>query len=173
MKNVAVLTGDGAFALFFHPHRAAGDLTAQESPPPGNLPSKAKKILMPGVSPGGGGWLGAAGIDWCIILTKITFCPKAVTIIKMRLWEASGRCPSKINPSIPPRSSGGLHTHRKWRKKIRNRFYTRETSARLLEIGRRKRASRMLSGESIFAFLNTMTVPAELLLVMYWSTSGQ
>ena len=32
-KNVAVLTEDGAFALFFRPH--PGDLTAQESPPPG------------------------------------------------------------------------------------------------------------------------------------------
>ena len=30
MKNVAVLTEDGSFALFFHPHR---DLTAQESAP--------------------------------------------------------------------------------------------------------------------------------------------
>ena len=33
MKNVAVLTEDGAFALFFRLH--PGDLTAQESPPPG------------------------------------------------------------------------------------------------------------------------------------------
>ena len=33
MKNVAVLTEDGAFVLFFGPHQ--GDLTAQESPPPG------------------------------------------------------------------------------------------------------------------------------------------
>ena len=31
------------------------DLTAQESPPPGNLPCKAKKMLMPRVSSGGGG----------------------------------------------------------------------------------------------------------------------
>ena len=30
MKNVAVLTEDGAFALFFRPH--PGNLTAQESP---------------------------------------------------------------------------------------------------------------------------------------------
>ena len=41
-----------------------GDLTAQESLPPGNLPSKAKKMLMPGGQPGG--VLGAGGIDWCI-----------------------------------------------------------------------------------------------------------
>ena len=33
MKNVAVLTEDGAFALFFRP--TPGDLTAQESLPPG------------------------------------------------------------------------------------------------------------------------------------------
>ena len=34
MKNVAVLTEDGTFALFFRPHTPR-DLTAQESPPPG------------------------------------------------------------------------------------------------------------------------------------------
>ena len=33
MTNVAVLTKDGAVALFFRSH--PGDLTAQESPPPG------------------------------------------------------------------------------------------------------------------------------------------
>ena len=31
MKNVAVLTEDGAFALFFRPH--PGEFAAQESPP--------------------------------------------------------------------------------------------------------------------------------------------
>ena len=41
MKNVAVLTEDGAFALFFRPHR--GDLTAQESPPPGIYHPTQKK----------------------------------------------------------------------------------------------------------------------------------
>ena len=44
MKNVAALTEDGAFALFFLP-----------PPPPGNLPSKAQKMLMPGDQLGGGG----------------------------------------------------------------------------------------------------------------------
>ena len=62
MKNVAVLTEDGAFALFFRP--LSGGFAAQESPPPWNLPSKPKKMLMPGSQPGG--VLGAAGIDWCI-----------------------------------------------------------------------------------------------------------
>ena len=35
------------------------DLTAQESPPPGNLPCKAKKMLMPRGQLGGGrvGWV--------------------------------------------------------------------------------------------------------------------
>ena len=37
-----------------------GDLTAQESPVPGNLPSKARK----NANARGGGVLGAAGIDW-------------------------------------------------------------------------------------------------------------
>ena len=61
MKNVAVLKEDGAFDLFFAP--TPGDLTSQDFPLPGNLPSKAKKMLMPGDQPGRGGELGAAGID--------------------------------------------------------------------------------------------------------------
>ena len=64
MKNVAVLTEDGEFALFFRPHPGAFD--SSRVPTPGNLPSKAKKMLMPGDQPGGGEGLGAAGIDWCI-----------------------------------------------------------------------------------------------------------
>ena len=62
MKNVAVLTEDGTFALFFRPR--LGDLTAQESPPPGNLPSKTKNANAR-MSVGGGelGGLGTAGID--------------------------------------------------------------------------------------------------------------
>ena len=49
MKNVAVLTEDGAFALFFRPHREGFD---SSNPTPGNLPPKAKKMLMPGNQPG-------------------------------------------------------------------------------------------------------------------------
>ena len=41
MKNVAVLMEDGALALFFRPH--PGDLTAQESPPPGICHPRQKK----------------------------------------------------------------------------------------------------------------------------------
>ena len=62
MKNVAVFTEDGAFALFFRPH--PGGFDSSRVPTAGNLPSKAKKVLMPGGQPGGA--LGAAGIDWCI-----------------------------------------------------------------------------------------------------------
>ena len=52
MKNVAVLTEDGAFALFFRPH--PGGFDSSRVPTPGNLPSKAKKLLMPGGQSGGG-----------------------------------------------------------------------------------------------------------------------
>ena len=58
IKNVAVLTEDGAFALFFRPHPRGFD--SSRVPTPGNLPTKAKKMLMPGGQPGGGwggGWL--------------------------------------------------------------------------------------------------------------------
>ena len=55
MKNVAVLTEDGAFALFFRPH--PGGFHSSRVPTPGNLPSKAKKkCLCPWVSPGRAGW---------------------------------------------------------------------------------------------------------------------
>ena len=60
MKNIAVMTEDGEFALFFRPHPGAFD--SSRVPTPGNLPSKAKIMLMPGGQPGGRG-LGAAGID--------------------------------------------------------------------------------------------------------------
>ena len=57
MKNVAVLTKDGAFALFCRRHPRGFDNS--RVPTPGNLPSKAKKMLMPRGQPG----VGAAG-DW-------------------------------------------------------------------------------------------------------------
>ena len=64
-KNVAVLTEDGGICPpFSSPLRGIWQL---KSPQPGNLLSKAKKMLMHGGQPGaGGGGLGAAGIDWCI-----------------------------------------------------------------------------------------------------------
>ena len=64
-KNIAVMTEDGAFALFFRPHPGAFDSSRVTTP--GNLPSKAKIVLMPGGQPWGSG-LGAAGIDCCITL---------------------------------------------------------------------------------------------------------
>ena len=57
-KNVALLTEDGAFALFFLPH--PGGFASSR------VPTQAKKMLIPGGQPGGGGRLGADGIDWCI-----------------------------------------------------------------------------------------------------------
>ena len=57
MKSVAVLTGEGAFALFFVPI-------------PGNLPSKAKKMLMPrGQARKGGG--GKAKRSWNWLMHKL------------------------------------------------------------------------------------------------------
>ena len=41
MKNFALLTEDGAFALFFRPQ--PGGFGSPRVPTPGNLPSKAKK----------------------------------------------------------------------------------------------------------------------------------
>ena len=54
MKNAAVLTEDGAFALFFRPH--PGGFDSSRAPTPGNLPSKTKKMLLNarGSAPRGG-----------------------------------------------------------------------------------------------------------------------
>ena len=43
VKNVAVLTEDGAFSLFFHPHPGSFYSSRVPTPGPGILPSKAKK----------------------------------------------------------------------------------------------------------------------------------
>ena len=57
MKNVAVLTEDGVFALFFCHH--PGGFDSSRVPTPGSLPSKAKIMLIPGgevKERGEGGW---------------------------------------------------------------------------------------------------------------------
>ena len=62
-------------ALFFRPHPRGFD--SSQVPTPGNLPSKAKKMLMPRGQPGvGGGGMGTGGIDWCINVEpeKVTGC---------------------------------------------------------------------------------------------------
>ena len=66
MKNVTVFTEDGAFALFFRPH--PGDLTAQESPPPGIYHPRQKKNVNAresawGEGGGGKGWAQLALTD--------------------------------------------------------------------------------------------------------------
>ena len=54
MKNVAMLTENGAFAVFFSPHPVGFD--SSRVPTSGNLPSKAKKKCQcPGSARGGGG----------------------------------------------------------------------------------------------------------------------
>ena len=102
MKNVAVLTENGAFALFFRPH--PGGFDSSRAPTPGNLPSKAKKnaIKCPGVSPGGGG-LGAGGIDWCIISTLNL----SLTVIAYicTLWPAISRA-TEARPKSDNRLGG-------------------------------------------------------------------
>ena len=54
MKNVAVLTEDGALALFFRPHPRGFD--SSRVPTPGNLPSKANKCYCLGSVRGRGVW---------------------------------------------------------------------------------------------------------------------
>ena len=58
-KCCSVDVGRGSCPLFSSPPR--GGFDSSRVPTPGNLPSKAKKMLMPGGQPGGA--LGAGGID--------------------------------------------------------------------------------------------------------------
>ena len=69
MKNVAALTEDGAFAI-------SGVFDSSRVPTPGNLPFKAKKMLMPGGQPGGGGrggWLKVELTD-ALITSGTSYC---------------------------------------------------------------------------------------------------
>ena len=52
MKSIAVLSEDGAFALFFRSHPRGFD--SSRVPIPGNLPSKPKKMLISWGQPEGG-----------------------------------------------------------------------------------------------------------------------
>ena len=61
INESAVLTKDGAFTLFLRPH--PGGFDSSRVPTSGNLPSEAKKNANDRGQPGGGGGLGAAGID--------------------------------------------------------------------------------------------------------------
>ena len=59
IKNVALLTEDGAFALFFLSH--PGGFASSRVPTPEICHPRQKKMLIPGGQPGGA--LGAGGID--------------------------------------------------------------------------------------------------------------
>ena len=81
MKNVAVLTEDGAFALFFPPHPDNSRV-----PTPGNLPSEAKKCLCPGVSPEGGTgrrWNWLMHLTCCFLIFSLR-CAKLVGSVAMQ-----------------------------------------------------------------------------------------
>ena len=69
MNNVAALTEEGAFALFFGPH--PGGFDSSRVPTREFAIQGKKTMLMPEGQPGGGGGLGAAGIDWCIRKTLL------------------------------------------------------------------------------------------------------
>ena len=74
-KNVAALTEDGAFALFFRPHPGGFDMS--RVPTPGNLPSKAKKknanTRRSARGRGGGGGGGGEQVELTGALVNIKF----------------------------------------------------------------------------------------------------
>ena len=79
IENVAVLTKDGTFAPFFRPHPVGFDNLRVSTP--GNLPSKTKKMLMPGGQPGGGrGWAQVELSD--AVATKVSFRVALEEILK-------------------------------------------------------------------------------------------
>ena len=61
-KKCCSVDGGRGICPLFRPHR--GEIKSSRVATPGNLPSKAKQVLMPGGRPGKGGCLlGAGGID--------------------------------------------------------------------------------------------------------------
>ena len=77
-ENVAVLRRTGHLPSFFVP--TPGDLTAQESPPPGICHPRQKKMLMPGGQLGGGwGWAKLELAD--ALSDALTICDRFNTII--------------------------------------------------------------------------------------------
>ena len=85
IKNVAVLTEDGVFALFFRPHPGGSD--SSRVPTPREFAIQGKKMLMPG------GQLGSGGIshvtvvdgseaegDLVLIQTSLPYCVNQVIL---------------------------------------------------------------------------------------------
>ena len=74
MKSAAVLTVDGAYALFLH---LCGNAWHLKCPSPRDFSIHSKRMLMPCPEVhrvGGGGMLGGVGspkIDWCIIVALL------------------------------------------------------------------------------------------------------
>ena len=62
-KCCSVDGGRGICPLFLAPPQGIWQL---KSPHPRKFAIQGKENAMPGGQPGGGGWLGAGGIDWCI-----------------------------------------------------------------------------------------------------------
>ena len=87
MKVVAVLTEDGGF-------------DSSRVPTPRNLPSKVKKMLMPGGQPKGG--LSVGGIDWCISNKICTSCDfyrtKETCFTKSEVTPVYGVIPALFYP---------------------------------------------------------------------------
>ena len=81
IKNVAVLTEDGAFALFFRPH--PGGFDSSRVPTPGNLPSKAQK----NANARGSAREGGAGRRWNSMMHNIkarTYARARAPVIKVK-----------------------------------------------------------------------------------------
>ena len=69
-KYCSVGGGRGICPLFSSPPRG---FDSSRIPTPGNLPSKAKKMLMPGGQPGKGGGAGGRWNWWCIMHRNVKY----------------------------------------------------------------------------------------------------
>ena len=93
-----MVTEDVAFALFFRPR--PGGFDSSRVLTPGNLPSTAKKVLMPGDQPGGeGGWGAGRRRNWLMHLFLVfvfpfVCCLTAMAILQSHTWtfEVSTSC---------------------------------------------------------------------------------
>ena len=106
MKNVAVLTEDGSFALFFRSHPGGFDSSRVHTP--GNLPSKAKQKLMPGAQPGGGAghrwnWLMYKNVNCNALRSKLLLARVSVSLFRsasLRFKETTGFYPTSFSDQL-------------------------------------------------------------------------
>ena len=93
MKKRCSVDGGRGICPLFRPHLRGFD--SSRVPIPRNLPSKAKKMLMPGVQPGGGG--GGAGRRWNSLMHNTNWIVDPFTQVKSAKYMVKPKTKSISN----------------------------------------------------------------------------